>query len=428
MPTTLRRGRTGAGLALLGLGWLAPGTLGAAGLDQAASAVHGDSVAGAVHADSHSVAGAAATAPPGSDSAAAADPTAELVPIVAASGAVDLAWRTGDPALFVVEQAGRILRFADGQATPVLDISGDVSTGSEQGLLGLAFAPAGDVAYIDYTDTDGDTVVAAIPVSADGTTFDLASARTVLTVEQPYANHNGGDLAIGPGDGLLYIGLGDGGSGGDPDRRALDLSQLLGKLLRIDPTTPSTAADGTELGYTIPADNPFVGVDGARGEIWSLGLRNPWRFSFDADNGDLWIADVGQNAVEEVDVAPATDGADAGRGANFGWSAWEGDQPYNTDQDADGAIGPIAVYGHEDGRCSISGGVRARGEGAGTLAGWYVFADYCSGEVLALEPSADLSTSRTITLAQGQGVTAVVSGPGGEVFVLDATGVNQLTA
>ena len=164
----------------------------------------------------------------------------------------------------------------------------------------------------------------------------------LLEIEQPYANHNGGDLTFGP-DGMLYIGMGDGGSGGDPERRATDLSSLLGKLLRIDPTL----ADGQA--YTVPADNPFVGQEGAAPEIWSSGLRNPWRFSFDRETGDLWIADVGQNAIEEIDVAPASGGVDAGKGLSFGWSAFEGTERFNDDVPADGHVPPIHTYTHADG-------------------------------------------------------------------------------
>lgn len=402
MTTILRPGRTGAGLALLALGLIGP-------LPSAVSAT----------------APPVSQAPGGSTDAAAADPVGVLTPIVEASPAVDLAWRTGDPALYVVEQSGRVLRSVDGEATPVLDIAGDIAFGGEQGLLGLAFAPAGNLAYVNYTDTNGDTVIAELPT--DGTTFDLANRRIVLTIEQPYPNHNGGDLAFGP-DGMLYIGTGDGGAADDPERRAQDLGELLGKMLRIDPSTPSAASDGTELGYTIPADNPYVGVDGARGEIWSIGLRNPWRFSFDPATGDLWIADVGQNAIEEVDVAAAAAGVDAGKATNFGWSGFEGDEAYNDDVSVENHHPPIAVYGHENGRCSVSGGVRARGAAAGALDGWYVFGDYCSGELFALEPSADLTSSRMVTIAQAQNVTAIVSGPNGELFVLDGAGVSQLTA
>ena len=182
-------------------------------------------------------------------------------------------------------------------------------------------------------------MISEFAVGADGT-FDRDSERVLMNVDQPYANHNGGDLAIGP-DGMLYIGLGDGGSGGDPERRALDVGTLLGKISRIDPT-PSG-----DLPYTVPPDNPFVGTAGALGEIWSIGLRNPWKFTFDPITRDLWIADVGQNQFEEVDfVAAPADGSVAGRGVSFGWSAYEGNARFNEDQPADGHVAPVLTYSH----------------------------------------------------------------------------------
>ncbi|MEZ5251097.1 MAG: PQQ-dependent sugar dehydrogenase [Ilumatobacteraceae bacterium] len=234
----------------------------------------------------------------------------------------------------------------------------------------------------------------------------------MLTVEQPYANHNGGGVVIGP-DGMLYIGMGDGGAADDPERRSLDVSSLLGKMLRID---PRPAGDQP---YSIPADNPFVDVPGARGEIWSVGLRNPWRFSFDAPTGDLWIADVGQNEVEEIDVAWAADGA--GRGFNFGWSAFEGTRRFNEDQPADGAIPPIHEYEHGDRGCSVSGGARSRGAAIPELAGWYVYGDYCSGELWGLE-IVDRGLGRVLPLAQQPEVVAVRVGPDGELWVVSIGG------
>jgi glucose/arabinose dehydrogenase len=217
---------------------------------------------------------------------------------------------------------------------------------------------------------------------------------------------------------MLYVGMGDGGSAGDPERRATDPASLLGKMLRIDPAPSGGAA------YTVPSDNPFVGVDGTAPEIWSTGLRNPWRFSFDRETGDLWIADVGQNAVEEIDVAPATGGRDAGKGLYFGWSAFEGDEPYNDDVPTDGHVPPIATYGHDVG-CSISGGVRARGGPVAELVGWYVYADYCSGQVWALQVQGEgpaMAAGRTVELGEVASATAVVDGPAGELFVLSASG------
>ena len=286
-----------------------------------------------------------ATEPPG-------DPEVALTEVASVDSPVDLAWRDGDNGLYVVGQDGTIVRLGEGDPVTVLDITDLTDMNGEQGLLGLAFAPGGDVAYINYIDADDNTIISEHQVADDGTfgTGDLA--RTVLEIEQPYDNHNGGDLTFGP-DGLLYIGMGDGGDGGDPERRATDFSTLLGKMLRIDP------AIGEGQPYTVPADNPFVGTDGTAPEIWASGLRNPWKFSFDRETGDLWIADVGQNAWEEIDVAPATGGVDAGKGLSFGWSAFEGDERYNDDVPADGHTPPVATYGHDRGLLGQWRGARA---------------------------------------------------------------------
>ncbi len=321
---------------------------------------------------------------------------------------VDLAWRAGDSALYVVLQGGTIVPVRDGAAgSPVLDVSGIIVSGGEQGLLGLTFHPTKPLAYVNYTNGDGDTVIAEYAVSSDGT-FDPASARDLLTIDQPYANHNGGNLEFGP-DGYLYIGMGDGGSGGDPERRALNVSELLGKMLRIDPTP-----DGDQP-YTIPADNPFVGVDGARPEIWSVGVRNPWRFTFDSATGDLWIGDVGQGEWEEIDLARRVDGG--GRGLNFGWSAFEGTHRFNDDQAADAVTMPIFEYEHGEAGCSVSGGDVYHGSEVPSLAGWYVFSDYCSGIVTALQQTDGALTGR-LELGTVSGVSAICSGPDGQLYVL----------
>jgi glucose/arabinose dehydrogenase len=347
--------------------------------------------------------------------------TASTVPLAAGAVAftpvvsglvtpVEVATRPDDPTLFVAQQDGRVIPVRDGKnAAPALDISALVSKGPEQGLLGLAFHPTLPLAYVDYTNAAGDTVVAEYAVAEDGT-FDPQSARTVLGVDQPYQNHNGGEVRFGPDD-MLYIGLGDGGAAGDPQRHGQDLGSLLGKILRIDPV----AKDGKP--YTVPADNPFVSTAGAKPEVWTYGLRNPWRFSFDSATGDLWIADVGQNKYEEVDLSLAADGA--GKGANFGWSAFEATHPFNTDQKAANALAPIWEYEHGDNGCSVSGGTVYRGTDIPSLVGWYVVSDHCSSKVWAVEAKADGTLGRVIDLGVADGnASEVVSGPDGAVYVV----------
>ncbi|MGD9701828.1 MAG: sorbosone dehydrogenase family protein [Acidimicrobiia bacterium] len=285
-----------------------------------------------------------------------------------------LAPRSGDDAFYIGERGGVVRAVSDERGDVVLDISDRTTTESERGLLGLAFSPDGTRLYVSSTDTAGNSLLEEYLVDADGVA-DVTTRRTVLTVDQPYRNHNGGNIAFGP-DGYLYYGLGDGGSGGDPERRSLDVSTPLGKLLRIDPTTPSD-----DVGYTVPADNPMIGVDGARPEIWSTGLRNPWRFSFDATTGDLWIGDVGQGSWEEVDLATAASGG--GRGVSFGWSAYEGTHRFNDDQPVDGHVPPVLEYPHGP-ECSITGGFVYRGTSIPGLVGAYVYGDYCSGRIWAV--------------------------------------------
>ena len=349
--------------------------------------------------------------------AALVEPSVGLEAVGTFTRPVDVAVRPADGRLFVIGQNGTVTAADD--ATVVLDVSDRItSAGNEQGLLGLAFHPSLDLAYVDFTDTNGDTVVAEYAVDPASAMFDLASFREVLTVDQPYENHNGGQLAFGP-DGLLYIGLGDGGSGGDPNRNALNLSTRLGKILRIDPA----ASDGEP--FTTPADNPFVGTDGADPTIWSYGLRNPWRFSFDPGNGDLWIADVGQNQFEEIDHVAATGGVDAGKGASFGWSALEGDAPFNADQTADGAVAPVYVYSHDSGGCSVSGGAVAPPDAIGGLAGWYVFGDYCTGEILGLDPASVQDGSaapRVVTIGNLAGLSAITAGVDGDLYAISNNG------
>ena len=286
--------------------------------------------------------------------------------------------------LYVVEKTGTIRAVRDGlvlDPVPVLDLSSEVSTGLEQGLLGLAFAPEGDFLYVNLTDTAGDTHVLEFAF-ADGAAVQ-ASRREVLTVDQPFANHNGGTLIFGP-DGYLYLGLGDGGSGGDPEYNGQSLDTRLGKMLRIDPR-PSGEAP-----FTVPPDNPFapdpddpdkVIPPGALPEIWAYGLRNPWKFSFDRATSDLWIADVGQGDWEEINFQP---GGSTGR-ENYGWNHVEGTalypgRPQGATEPED-HVPPIHVYGHDGGSCSVTGGYVYRGEAIPSLQGAYLFSDWCDGRL-----------------------------------------------
>ncbi len=284
------------------------------------------------------------------------------------------------------------LRVYDSQAgqllpTPALQIP--VSTGSEQGLLGLAFHPDfqnNGRLYINYTQPNGATRIVEYTASgADRTTIDPATARSILSIAQPFANHNAGWIGFSPIDGYLYIPTGDGGSGGDPGNRAQDITnQLLGKVLRIDVDGDDFPADANR-NYAIPQDNPFVGVTGDD-EIWSYGLRNPFRASFDRETGDFWIGDVGQGNIEEVSYQPASSAG----GENYGWRCYEGNQPFNTSNcpPASELTFPIHQYTHfgpgQPFRCSITGGVVYRGCSLYQHTGWYFFADYCSNEVFRL--------------------------------------------
>jgi glucose/arabinose dehydrogenase len=309
----------------------------------------------------------------------------------------------GDSRLFVVQRNG-LIRIFDQQGADLeifLDITDSTTTFSERGLLGLAFAPDYEVTgrfYVNYTDLAGDTRVVRYRVSdGDPNLADPGSGEIILAVDQPQANHNAGHLEFGP-DGMLYIGLGDGGGGGDPLNLAQNDQELLGKMLRIDVSVPA--------GYAVPADNPFVGLP-ARDEIWAKGLRNPWCFSFDRATGDLYIADVGQSTLEEIDVQPASSGG----GENYGWRLMEGTNCYNPPTGCnDGSLTlPIHTYTHGGSpfRCSISGGYVYRGSALPSLAGHYFFSDYCSNQIWTL----------TWTAAKGAGPvvdrTAAMTPPGG---------------
>ncbi len=281
---------------------------------------------------------------------------------------VDIQSPPAQDRLFIVEQDGRIRLFQDGQLLqpPFLDISDRVGTkGPERGLLGLAFHPEFEkngYFYVNYTELQGNTVIARFQAKPGAFQASPATEKRLLYIPQPYPNHNGGGMAFGP-DGYLYLALGDGGSAGDPQNNAQNPRSLLGKLLRID-------VDQGEP-YAIPPDNPFGN------EVWAYGLRNPWRFAFDR-NGDLYIADVGQNKWEEVNFLPAG----SPPGANFGWNFWEGNHPYLSNPPITGFLFPVAEYGHDQG-CSVTGGVVYRGA-MPEWQGIYFFGDYCSGRIWGL--------------------------------------------
>ena len=309
----------------------------------------------------------------------------------------------------------RDLDLATGESTAVLDITDETTTDSERGLLGLVVAPDGGHLYVSSTNLDGDSRVVEYAIAEDGA-LDERSARTVFALDQPFPNHNGGHLVFGP-DGLLYIGLGDGGAAGDPLEAGQDRGQLLGSILRIDPA----GVDGSA--YAIPADNPFVGEEGARPEVWLKGVRNPWRFSFDRATGDLWVGDVGQDEIEEIDHLPAdADGLNAGRGLNLGWNAMEGDQPYDDGVEPDDHTPPVFTYTHAEGGCSVTGGFVYRGSTIPELFGAYLYADYCAGDLRALAVT-DGEVVDDATIADPvDGPVSFAQGPGNELYLLAQSG------
>jgi uncharacterized repeat protein (TIGR01451 family) len=313
----------------------------------------------------------------------------EAFPGITFNTPVDIA-HAGDGRLFIVERAGTIRSATLDQlatSAPIfLDIVSQVSSGGETGLLGLAFHPnfaSNGYFYVNYTtliSSQLHTRISRFSVTESPNVADPASELVLLQLAQPFSNHNGGDLNFGP-DGYLYVGLGDGGSGGDPDGRAQNVNDLLGKILRLDVDGGGIASDcGSSSNYTIPANNPFVGTAGCD-EIWAIGLRNPWRFSFDRQTGAMFIGDVGQNAIEEIDYQPAGTG-----GVNWGWNTKEGTACYEpaTGCDSTGLTDPIYEYEHSNNRCSITGGFVYRGSQYPALADRYLYADFCTGEVWSL--------------------------------------------
>jgi glucose/arabinose dehydrogenase len=320
--------------------------------------------------------------------------------------------------LFIVEQAGtiRIVKGGTLLPDPFLDIADRVSTGGERGLFALAFDPgyaSNGRFVVHYTDSNGNTRLSVFHVSADPDRADPASETVVLTAQQPFSNHNGGQILFGP-DGYLYLGLGDGGGGGDPQGNGQKLSDRLADILRLDLSSGTSAV--------APADNPFVGRAGAEPGVWSYGLRNPWRFSFDRATGDLYIADVGENAWEEVDLATAASGA--GKGVNYGWNLMEGRHCYVTSPcDTTGLAMPVLEYDHGQG-CSITGGYVYRGAAIPALQGHYFYGDYCGGWVRSfrIEDGQAVDQAQWPTLAPGGPVLSFGEDQAGELYVLSGNG------
>ena len=324
---------------------------------------------------------------------------------------VAMAIRTGDEALYIAEKGGRVMAIRGGKVEqkPVLNIAGLVSSGSEQGLLGLAFSPDGTFLYVSYTDVNGDTNV--VEYRMKGNRADANSARRVLFINQPYSNHNGGNLAFGP-DGYLYIGMGDGGSQGDPNGNGQNLGVLLAKMLRIDPR-PS----GGDSPYKVPSDNPFVGKAGARAEIWAYGLRNPWRYSFDRQTGDLWIGDVGGSDREEIDFQRA--GSNGGQ--NYGWNLTEGTIQHATPPA--NWTRPVFEYPtHSNGTCAVVGGFVYRGTAIPNLVGAYLYTDDCNGTINAFVLRGGKVTKRRSLGVDGGAVASFGQDQNGELYVLSLSG------
>lgn len=327
----------------------------------------------------------------------------------------------GSERLFVVQRGGQVRVIdPDGAllATPFVDLSDRVTAGGERGLLGLAFHPdfaANGRLFVHYSRLgDGATVISELTAAGDRSSASPASERVLLTVSQPFANHNGGQIAFGP-DGYLYIGLGDGGSGGDPQGNGQNRQTLLGKILRL--SVDGSPAPGKA--YGIPSSNPYAAGGSAPGaglpEIWAYGLRNPWRFSFDRGTGDLYIGDVGQNAWEEVDRQPV----DSRGGENYGWNAFEGRHCFSACSGVT-YVPPIAEYSHDMG-CSVTGGYLYRGLRQPALKGFYLFGDYCAGTLFTVPGGGGTLTPKPVA-ATGLQISSFGEGEDGEIYLVDLGG------
>ena len=367
--------------------------------------------------------------PPAGDSTTSA-PAAEspldgieitATPVAQVDSPTALVVRPGSETMYVAERPGRVRPVTVAGTgpdrtyqvgDPVLDISDNVVADGERGLLDIAFSPDGGTLYVHYSlAPSGDARVAAYTMAGDE--VDTGSYRELLAVEDPFPNHNGGEMEFGP-DGYLYIALGDGGGGGDPEGNGQDTQALLGKILRIDPASPSGGQE-----YGIPADNPFADGAGGRPEVWLYGVRNPWRFSFDRANGDLWIGDVGQNEWEEIDQLQAAAGG--GRGANLGWNEVEATHPFEGGSNPDGGVLPVFEYSHDEG-CSVTGGVVYRGAAIPGLGGAYLFSDYCQGDVRGLRVRDGQVTEERTFDAHVDQLVSFSEDAAGEVYALSLLG------
>jgi len=369
---------------------------------------------------------------------AAAQPLAihGAVPVPAATARIKLALRAsglyhptfvtsardGSGRLFILEQTGRIKIYKNGAilATPFLSLAGSVGTAFEQGLLGLAFHPSfttNHKLYVAFNDLNNNTIIREYRTSSTNpNVVNKATGRTIMTIAKPYNDHNGGMLAFGT-DGYLYISTGDGGGIGDFGNRAQNIYTLLGKILRID-INGTTATKQ----YRVPATNPYASINGYD-EIWQLGLRNPWRWSFDRANGNMWIGDVGQATWEEIDRAVKTSSG-AGKGINWGWRVLEGTHCYKpaTGCNTTGMTMPVTEYQHLNGRCAVIGGYVYRGTAIPALVGQYVFGDFCTGEIMSIPANAAAGVTPTVLLDSALTISSFGENQSGELYVVDRGG------
>jgi glucose/arabinose dehydrogenase len=348
--------------------------------------------------------------------AAASSGAFRAVKVATADKPIGVMWHPTTKAPYVIEQSGKIRALEGAPLKPgtvALDVTKQISTGGEQGLLGAAFANDGELLFVNLTNSDGDTQIREYRWESGVAA--ASSMRLVLEIAQPYSNHNGGHVVVDAA-GLLWIGMGDGGSGGDPENVAQNLDSLLGKMLRIDPRP-----DGNKP-YRIPADNPFVG-GGGRPEIWAYGLRNPWRYDIDPTSKRLFIGDVGQSEIEEINVVPLSR-----PGANFGWKLREGSKAFNGGAKPAGALDPITEYSHSDG-CSVTGGVFYRGKSLKGLAGRYFYGDYCKGWIASVgQTSAGVWKSRKLGVTVSN-LSSFNTTPDGEMWVTSTSGsIHRLTS